>query len=810
MKEKGTINVPFFAEGGKTGMDRQNLYEDERREMLVQLAKSDGTTIGEHNLALRKRADVLLEYKYIENDIYDLLCKACDYHDLGKANPVMQERLRNKKIKFDSNKEIPHNILSMYLISREEQSYTLLQFAVGFHHDYGDVFNVLEDREKQILAKKLLEKWGCAKKPERGMLKDIKRYAKLPEYSEQRNKMILLKGLLHKCDYAASADTEIEYKNDFLMEKTEGFFEKNKYRKNEMQEFCLKMQDKNIIIVGQTGMGKTEASLLWIGDNKGFIFLPVKTAINKMYSRISEEILSDEDDNLIEKRLGLLHSDAISKLLESRQISKSSQGVIEDLVQREMDIMEYYSRSRQLSIPLTISTVDQLFDFVFQYQTYELKLATLSYSKIVIDEIQMYGADLLADLIFGMKMICQLGGKIAIMTATLAPFVKDLIEKETGCFEQGVFCNKNQIRHKVKLIPELMNVDAIIEKFESCLNKEESEDIKKVKGSEFSGGKILVICNTIKKAQWTYREICRKIDEKNRNRVHLLHSRFTRHDRSQKESEICECGKTEHEETVIWISTSLVEASLDIDFDYLFTELQDVPSLLQRMGRINRKGKKSVNDYNCYVYTEIEEYYLEVPSNAHKSIDGRGFIDADIFKMSQQALEETLRESIEGILSEGDKLKMMNYFTTDKMAGTCYMEKYLNQMKKLQEIVWYEFDKKDVALREDIHTRDVIPYDIYEQNKQEIKLNAELMRSVNTHVVEKVKAHNSILQYTVPVANYIVSKYNKAVNRGMSARACCPVKIGAYESIPVVDCDYSRELGFEEKEFKIEDKPIMV
>ena len=29
-------------------------------------------------------------------------------------------------------------------------------------------------------------------------------------------------------------------------------------------------------------------------------------------------------------------------------------------------------------------------------QAYELKLTTLSYSKIVIDEIQMYGPDLLA------------------------------------------------------------------------------------------------------------------------------------------------------------------------------------------------------------------------------------------------------------------------------------------------------------------------------------------------------------------------------------------------------------------------------
>ena len=61
----------------------------------------------------------------------------------------------------------------------------------------------------------------------------------------------------------------------------------------------------------------------------------------------------------------------------------------------------------------------------------------------------------------------------------------------------------------------------------------------------------------------------------------------------EKKNAICECGVTEHEETVIWISTSLVEASLDIDFDYLFTEVQDIPSFIAENGEgVNRKGKK--------------------------------------------------------------------------------------------------------------------------------------------------------------------------------------------------------------------------
>ena len=67
---------------------------------------------------------------------------------------------------------------------------------------------------------------------------------------------------------------------------------------------------------------------------------------------------------------------------------------------------------------MTICTLDQIFDFVYRYKGFELKLATLSYSKVVLDEIQMYSPDLLAYVIKGLKYITNLGGKFAILTAT--------------------------------------------------------------------------------------------------------------------------------------------------------------------------------------------------------------------------------------------------------------------------------------------------------------------------------------------------------------------------------------------------------
>mgnify|MGYP000140425812 FL=1 len=98
------------------------------------------------------------------------------------------------------------------------------------------------------------------------------------------------------------------------------------------------------------------------------------------------------------------------------------------------------------------------------------------------------------------------------------------------------------------------------------INAEEIEVFYRKKCEEGETGKILVVCNTIRNAQKLYEELKENLGAQD---VHILHSRFVRRERAILEEEILDFGKTYDENgrinhrSGIWISTSLVEASLD-------------------------------------------------------------------------------------------------------------------------------------------------------------------------------------------------------------------------------------------------------
>ena len=741
-------------------------------------------SIIEHTNDLLDVLEILWNLGYIKEErIYELIQKACIYHDIGKINKEFQKRVKNKGIKFDENKEVAHNVLSLYFIDESKfnnkEDYLIVSNAVVNHHDYCDIG--LAIREKSDIIENLLE--GLDHKKVKKVIP-----AKIASISQDID-AIKIKGYLHKCDYSASSGYTAEYENNFLEKSLENVLNKWKLDNqdaswNELQQYCIENKNENIIAIAQTGMGKTEAGLLWIGDNKGFFILPIRTAINAIYDR-TKKYISSYGGNL-EEQLGLLHSSSLEYLLLQSEDDKYDDK--DEYIDKKEDkeIIEYEKIAKQLSLPINVSTIDQLFDFVYKYPAYELKLTTLSYSKIVIDEIQMYGPDLLAYLVYGLERIVEQGGKVAILTATLPPFVKELLSKSIKFKIKEDGFTDNSKRHNLKILDKRIDSNDICDKYM------ENEKLNK-------SNKILVVCNSITQAQNLYEEISDILGNKN---LHILHSKFIKGQRLSKESEIIEFGKTYKDnksneldkQSGIWISTSIVEASLDIDFDYLFTELQDLNSLFQRLGRCNRKGKKDSSENNCYIYTQIDE---------RSFINGdRGYIDKDIFELSKEAISLW-----EGQISEKEKIELINkYLTMDKIKNSNYITQYKHTYNFIKNLTPDTFKSDEVKLR-NILSKDIIPSPIYHEYNGDIKeLELKLKdKSLNSpeNKGEKIKLQNKLKKYTVSVHPNHITNYYRALKNGLAIRYD-NVRVSDYEYIPVIECEYT-ELGYRQKKFVNQD-----
>ena len=741
-------------------------------------------SIIEHTNDLLDVLEILWNLGYIKEErIYELIQKACIYHDIGKINKEFQKRVKNKGIKFDENKEVAHNVLSLYFIDESKfnnkEDYLIVSNAVVNHHDYCDIG--LAIREKSDIIENLLE--GLDHKKVKKVIP-----AKIASISQDID-AIKIKGYLHKCDYSASSGYTAEYENNFLEKSLENVLNKWKLDNqdaswNELQQYCIENKNENIIAIAQTGMGKTEAGLLWISDNKGFFILPIRTAINAIYDR-TKKYISSYGGNL-EEQLGLLHSSSLEYLLSQSEDDKYDDK--DEYIDKKEDkeIIEYEKIAKQLSLPINVSTIDQLFDFVYKYPAYELKLTTLSYSKIVIDEIQMYGPDLLAYLVYGLERIVEQGGKVAILTATLPPFVKELLSKSIKFKIKEDGFTDNSKRHNLKIL------DKRIDSNDICNKYRENEKLNK-------SNKILVVCNSITQAQNLYEEISDILGNKN---LHILHSKFIKGQRLSKESEIIEFGKTYKDnksneldkQSGIWISTSIVEASLDIDFDYLFTELQDLNSLFQRLGRCNRKGKKDSSENNCYIYTQIDE---------RSFINGdRGYIDKDIFELSKEAISLW-----EGQISEKEKIELINkYLTMDKIKNSNYITQYKHTYNFIKNLTPDTFKSDEVKLR-NILSKDIIPSPIYHEYNGDIKELEEKLKDKSLNSPEnkgyKLRLQNDLKKYTVSVHPNHISNYYRALKNGLAIRYD-NVRVSDYEYIPVIECEYT-ELGYRQKKFVKQD-----
>lgn len=712
-------------------------------------------SIRRHTDALKTALSKLLEiYPECLSECERILVKfSAEYHDYGKANYAFQKRICDSaKLLFDhdefmerfydTRQEVPHGYLSPAFLPINELQKKLkpdelisLISAIYYHHtrefsNDNEIISVIEND----LKIRLEDKYSLNKlyllyvfKPQSPIkLQSWLNYA-------------VIKGTLNRLDYAASAglenDIEISNLQDGLnlAQTVEKQMTLRGYSLRPVQAYMKERGDKNLIVVASTGIGKTEAACLWGGGSKFFYTLPLKVSINSIFDRLH----GTEEGKYGYRCSTLLHSDALSVLLKIEKDDDTALAV--------------YKRARLFSYPLTVCTVDQLFTFVYKYLGSEIITAVLKYSHIVIDEIQSYSPDIAARLIYGLKLITELGGRFAVITATMPPVLETFIQKKRIDYEKPANPFYSDLsRHWLTY----------------CAEDFDFHEIEKL-GKE---KKVLVICNTVKKSI----EVYRLLDDMGCD-VHLLHSRFQQRHRAILENNIFlfsengDCG--------IWVTTQIVEASLDIDFDVLFTEMCPADSLLQRLGRCYRKREYKKDRPNVFV---------------HDTGNGIGSVYDD--RLIYDRSVELLPKYCGRIFSESEKNEYVcAVYDSGSLLRSRYYER-LNKAYESLEALSPAVISDDEARKKfrDIMSDSVIDDETYQRldNSGELEILRQGLNSKDKAV--QIRAENALLGYTISVNS----------NSVRLVRDKSPIELGertkALPNIYRIDAKYE----FNEKEQK--------
>ena len=629
----------------------------------------------------------------------------CGYlHDIGKYSIEFQHKIRE-----NGNERIDHSTAGAKVCMETGGIYPVMSYCIAGHHaglpNYGSSQDGGSEATIMGRMKKSLKDYSVYKDEI-----EIPKVTTVPiAYGETKNPDFALSvfiRMLYSCLVDADfLDTEAFMKNgqikrdagesiEILFQKLEKYVAKwllNKEidtvngRRTEILRNCLEAgkREKGLFrLTVPTGGGKTVASLAFalrhaVHNNMDrVIYVIPYTSIIEQNAQIFRSILGDE--NVLENHCNVDYGDS-----------------------EEWNPMKLAAENWDK--PVVVTTNVQFFESLFGNKSSKCrKLHNIANSVVIFDEVQMLPTDYLKPCVAMIEeLVNSFEASVVLCTATqpaLQPFFQSGIPAYELCprlEEQFRFFKRTTFQNLDKISEE-----ALIEKL--------SEEYQ-----------ALCIVNTKKKAQVLYQAL------KGQGVFHLSTSMYPKH-RKRVLEEVRRCLNAG--ERCLVLSTSLVEAGVDLDFHSVYRQLAGVDSVIQAAGRCNREGKRSLEDSNVYVFQfEEQERIL----GQRKQIDAAKILVSDGKDISAlETIEEYFSFLYHLKSSELDKKNIMGQFKGIKC----------NFLKVAEDFKMIENDTKTVFIPVEEEAQDLLQQLKYQGfTKTSMRKAGQYSVTLYDDVIEKMK-----------------------------------------------------------------------
>lgn len=629
----------------------------------------------------------------------------CGYlHDIGKYSVEFQHKIRE-----NGNERIDHSTAGAKVCMETGGIYPVMSYCIAGHHaglpNYGSSQDGGSEATIMGRMKKSLKDYSVYKDEI-----EIPKVTTVPiAYGETKNPDFALSvfiRMLYSCLVDADfLDTEAFMKNgqikrdagesiEILFQKLEKYVAKwllNKEidtvngRRTEILRNCLEAgkREKGLFrLTVPTGGGKTVASLAFalrhaVHNNMDrVIYVIPYTSIIEQNAQIFRSILGDE--NVLENHCNVDYGDS-----------------------EEWNPMKLAAENWDK--PVVVTTNVQFFESLFGNKSSKCrKLHNIANSVVIFDEVQMLPTDYLKPCVAMIEeLVNSFEASVVLCTATqpaLQPFFQSGIPAYELCprlEEQFRFFKRTTFQNLDKISEE-----ALIEKL--------SEEYQ-----------ALCIVNTKKKAQVLYQAL------KGQGVFHLSTSMYPKH-RKRVLEEVRRCLNAG--ERCLVLSTSLVEAGVDLDFHSVYRQLAGVDSVIQAAGRCNREGKRSLEDSNVYVFQfEEQERIL----GQRKQIDAAKTLVSDGKDISAlETIEEYFSFLYHLKSSELDKKNIMGQFKGIKC----------NFLKVAEDFKMIENDTKTVFIPVEEEAQDLLQQLKYQGfTKTSMRKAGQYSVTLYDDVIEKMK-----------------------------------------------------------------------